>query len=93
VVSSTKLENDQLGTHMINGELTMKGITKPVNFKAVVDLSSGVAMKATAEPFMIDRTQWDVKFMSKTFFDNLKDDFVNDQVRIELTLGAVKPAN
>lgn len=49
-------------------------------------------MKATAEPFMIDRTQWDVKFMSKTFFDNLKDDFVNDQVRIELTIGAVKPA-
>jgi polyisoprenoid-binding protein YceI len=93
VVSSTKLENDPLGTHMVNGELTIKGITKPVSFKAVVDLSSGVAMKATAEPFMIDRTQWDVKFMSKTFFDNLKDDFVNDQVRIELTLGAVKPAN
>jgi YceI-like domain len=92
VVNSTRLENDPLGTHMINGELTMKGITKPVSFKAVVDLSSGVAMKATAEPFMIDRTQWDVKFMSKTFFDNLKDDFVNDQVRIELTLGAVKPA-
>lgn len=92
VINATKLENDPLGTHLINGELTMKGITKPVSFKAVVDLSSGVAMKATAEPFMIDRTQWDVKFMSKTFFDNLKDDFVNDQVRIELTLGAVKPA-
>lgn len=92
VINATKLENDPIGTHMINGELTMKGITKPVSFKAVVDLSSGVAMKATAEPFMIDRTQWDVKFMSKTFFDNLKDDFVNDQVRIELTIGAVKPA-
>lgn len=90
ILSSTKLENDPLGTHMINGELKIKDISKPVSFKAVVDLSSGVALKATAEPFVIDRTQWDIKILSKKFFDDLKDNFVNDEVRIELTIGAVK---
>jgi polyisoprenoid-binding protein YceI len=92
ILSSTKLENDPLGTHMINGELKMKDISKPVSFKAVVDLASGVALKATAEPFVIDRTQWDIRFKSKKFFDDLKDDFVNDEIRLELTIGAVKGA-
>lgn len=90
ILNSTKLENDPLGTHMIEGELTIKDITKPVRFKAVVDLSSGVALKATAEPFVIDRTEWDIRILSKKFFDDLKDNFVNDEVRIELTIGAVK---
>lgn len=87
---STKLENDPLGTHMINGELMIKGISKPVSFKAVVDLTSGTALKATAEPFVIDRTDWEIKFKSQKFFDDLKDDFINDEVRLELTIGAVQ---
>lgn len=90
ILGSTKLENDPLGTHMINGELTIKEITKPVSFKAKVDLASGEAFKATAEPFVIDRTLWDIKFKSKKFFDDLKDDFVNDEIKLEFTIGAVK---
>ena len=90
ITGSTKLENDPLGTHMINGELTMKGITKPVSFKAVVDMASGTALKAVAEPFVIDRTNWDIKFQSKKFFSDLQDDFINDEVKLELTVGAVK---
>ena len=90
IKGSTKLENDPLGTHMINGDLTIKGITKPVSFKAVVDLASGTALKAVAEPFVIDRTEWDIKFKSKKFFEDLKDDFINDEVKLELTVGAVQ---
>ncbi len=90
ILGSTKLENDPLGTHMINGELKIKDITKPVSFKANVDLASGEALKATTEPFVIDRTLWDIKFKSKKFFDDLKDDFVNDEIKLELTVGAVK---
>lgn len=93
ITGSTKLENDPLGTHMINGELTLRNITKPVSFKAQVDLASGNAIKATAEPFVIDRSQWEIKFKSKKFFDDLKDDFINDEVKLELTVGALKMAN
>jgi polyisoprenoid-binding protein YceI len=90
ITGSSKLENDPLGTHMINGELTIKGITKPVNFKATIDMASGTALKAVAEPFVIDRTEWDIKFQSKKFFADLQDDFINDEVKLELTVGAVQ---
>lgn len=90
ILGSEKLENDPLGTHQINGALTLKDITHPVSFKAVVDLSSGVAMKATAEPFVIDRSKWDVRFKSRSFYDDLKDDFINDEIRLELIVGALK---
>lgn len=90
ILSASKLENDPVGTHMINGNLTIKDITKPVSFKATVDLASGNALKATCEPFVIDRTLWDIKYKSKKFFSDLKDDFINDEIKIEITLGAVK---
>lgn len=90
VRGSTPIENDPAWTHTINGELTMKGITKPVSFKANVDLMAGNALKATSEAFVINRAEWNIKFKSKSFFDDLKDDFINDEIRLELTLGAVK---
>ncbi len=90
ILSSDKLENDPLGTHQINGALTIKGITNPVSFKAVVDMSSGVAFKAIAEPFVIDRSLWNIKYKSKSFYDDLKDNFIKDEIRFELTIGAIK---
>jgi polyisoprenoid-binding protein YceI len=90
VKGSSKLENDPDATHLIDGELTIKEITKPLSIKARVDLGAGTAVKVTTSPFMIDRTEWDVRFMSKKFFDNLKDDFVDDQIKIQITLGAIK---
>lgn len=90
ITSVAKLEGDPIGTHMINGNLTIKDITKPVSFKATIDMASGTAMKVTTEPFVIDRTQWDIKYKSKKFFTDLKDDFINDEVKIEIVLGAVK---
>ncbi len=90
ILNSKKLENDPVGTHQINGALTIKDITHPISFKAVVDMSSGVALKATAEPFVIDRSKWDIKYKSKAFYDNLNDKFILDEIRFELTIGAVK---
>lgn len=90
ITSVSKLENDPVGTHMINGNLTIKDISKPISFKATIDLASGSAMKATTEPFVIDRTLWDIKYKSKKFFTDLKDDFINDEIKIEIILGAIK---
>ena len=90
ITSANKLEGDPVGTHMITGNLTIKDITKPVSFKATIDMAIGTAMKVTTEPFVIDRTLWDIKYKSKKFFTDLKDDFINDEIKIEITLGAVK---
>ena len=81
ITSTSALENDPEATHMVNGNLTIKNITKPVNFKARIDVKESV-LTASAAPFNIDRTEFDIKFKSKKFFDNLKDDFINDDFQI-----------
>ncbi|MEO6132420.1 MAG: YceI family protein [Saprospiraceae bacterium] len=89
ITSASKIDNDPAATHMINGNLTIKNITEPVSFKAKVEkIENGVVI--TALPFTIDRTLYDIKFKSKKFFDNLKDDYVNDEFQIEFYIVANK---
>ena len=90
ILTSQRLENDPLGTHLIKGELTIKGITKPLDIKAWVDMANPNAIKAMTEPFVIDRTLWDIRFQSKKFFSDLQDDFIHDEVKMEITLGAIR---
>jgi len=74
---------------MINGNLTIKDITKPVNFKAKIEMKENI-ITAIAAPFDIDRTEFDIRFKSKKFFDNLKDDYVNDMFQIGFSIVAIK---
>jgi polyisoprenoid-binding protein YceI len=85
----TGLTGDSTATHLIYGNLTVKDVTKEVNFKANVSISpEGITLKAA--PFMINRTDFGVKYASKAFFADLKDKFVNDEVAIQLDLSAKK---
>ncbi len=90
ILSSSVLTDDPVGTHLILGQLTIKDITNPVHIKARLDLANPNAIKVTTEPFVIDRSEWDIRFKSKKFFDNLRDDFINDEIRLEITLGAIR---
>jgi polyisoprenoid-binding protein YceI len=89
ITSTSKLDNDPEATHMVNGNLTMKGITKPISFKARIELD-GDRLIASAAPFDIDRTEFNIKYQSKKFFDNLKDDFINDTFQIGFYVVATK---
>jgi polyisoprenoid-binding protein YceI len=90
IKGSSPVSGDPEATHMVNGELTMRDITKPVAFKIKLDTGAGNAVKITAPQFSIDRTEWGIKFQSKKFFDNLKDDFVYDEIKLEMTVGAIQ---
>jgi polyisoprenoid-binding protein YceI len=90
ITDATPLSNDPDGTHQINGNLTIKDITKPVSFKANVDLGAVDAIKVTTPTFDIDRTEWDIQFKSKKFFDDLRDDFINDNIQLQITAGAIR---
>jgi len=81
ITSTSALNNDPEATHQVNGNLTIKNITKPVTFKARISID-GDKLTASAAPFDIDRTDFDIKYKSKKFFDNLKDDFINDTFQI-----------
>ncbi len=71
--------------YQIEGDLTLKGITKPISLDADVT-TAGKKMTAVSA-FKINRTQWDIKFRSGSFFENLGDKMIYDD--IELTLNAV----
>ncbi|MDA8606284.1 YceI family protein [Flavobacteriales bacterium] len=56
----------------IKANATIKGITKPLEFEVT---RSGKAFDATIE---IDRSQFDVRYGSNSFFDNLGDQAIRD---------------
>lgn len=77
------------GKNLLSGNLNIKGkennITIPV---AVNESENGVTI--TSEPFSIDRTKWDIRYGSKTFFDNLGDRFINDDIELKITIKGKK---
>lgn len=77
------------GKTTVNGNLTIKNITKPVSFPAKVTYE-GDTMMLVSEAFMINRTQWNVNYASKSIFDDLKDKFVNDEIELVVKLNATK---
>jgi len=66
------------GNYTITADLTIKGITKPVTFEMAV--SNGRARTS----FKVDRTKYDIKYGSGSFFDNLGDKAIYDD--FELTV-------
>jgi len=86
----TKAAPKSGGTVEVTGDLTIKGITKPVTFPMTVSSSGGKAMvKGT---IIVDRSKYDMKFRSKSFFDTatLGDKMIYDDFEIEVDLVAMK---
>ncbi len=73
----------------LTGNLTIKGITKSVGFMANIALE-GDKVNSTTPEFTIDRAAYDIKFKSKKFFEDLKDDFINDEIALVIKLNASK---
>jgi polyisoprenoid-binding protein YceI len=73
-------------------DLTIKGITKEITFPATVGYADNV-MTATAD-FKIDRTKWDIKYGSGSFFENLGNKAIDNDFEVNVKIEAVseKPA-
>lgn len=78
--------NDSI-THTISGNLKMKDVEKNISFGAKIT-KEGNVYKAETVSFSIDRTQWNVKYGSKTLFADLKDKFINDEIELKITIVA-----
>lgn len=68
------------GEYTVTGDLTIKGKTNPIKFKAY--LKDGVA---TAN-ITVDRSKYDVRYGSGSFFDNLGDKTIYDNFDLEVKL-------
>ncbi len=74
-------------THRLTGNLTIRGITRSISFDAGIDMGEGV-LTATTPQFVINRAEWNVRYGSKSFFKNLKDNFINDDIGFKINLKA-----
>ena len=68
-------------SQILVGELTIKGITHPIDFS--ITLSS--ENNATAM-LVFDRSKYDVRFRSGSFFDELGDKLILDDIKLEVAL-------
>lgn len=71
-------------THNVSGNLTMKDVTRNITFPAQIGFDDQ-RMKASTEFFIIDRSEWNVRYGSRTFFDNLRDNFIHDDIMLKIT--------
>ncbi len=73
----------------VSGNLTIKGITQPLSFPATVKRQKDIVV-ATASGIRVDRTKYDMKFRSKTFFLDIGDRAVDDEFELSINLVAKK---
>lgn len=84
----TKFENVD-GKDMMEGDLTIKGKTNQVKFAVNLANTDG-SVTLTSPEFEINRTLWDVKYGSKSFFDDLGDKYINDEIALQISIKGIK---
>jgi polyisoprenoid-binding protein YceI len=77
ILSSESLDE---GKWLVSGELTIKTFTHPVEFEM---LNSNDGWKAN---LVFDRSKYEVKFRSGTFFENLGDKLIYDDIELAINL-------
>lgn len=68
------------GHQKVDGTLTIKGITHPISFDMTMTDEG-----ATAN-LVFDRSKYQVKFRSSTFFDDLGDKLIYDDIELKVNL-------
>jgi hypothetical protein len=73
------------GKLAVTGNLQIKDVTKSITIPATL-ASDGSVTTFESEKFNVDRADFNVKYGSKKFFDNLKDKFIDDMIEFSFTV-------
>lgn len=76
----TNVKSTGKNSYEVTGDLTIKGITEPVTFDVSI-----YGSKATAT-VKVDRTNYDIKFRSGNFFEDLGDKLIYDEFDLVVDL-------
>lgn len=72
------------GSYKVIGDLTIKGITKPVKFNTQIVEEGG--MQVASADITVDRSDYNVRYGSGSFFDNLGDKTIYDEFDLNVKL-------
>ena len=76
----TKVTLKSKGVYTVTANLTIKDKTNPITF----DLT--VAGKTATAKLMVDRTKYDIKYNSKSFFGSIGDKAIDDEFELNVNL-------
>jgi polyisoprenoid-binding protein YceI len=82
--NATSIQSMGKGSYEITGDLTIKEITNSITFKAVATNIDGKVM-ANAK-VIIDRSKFDVKYRSGSFFESLGDKLIYDDFELDINI-------
>jgi len=85
-IKFTNVKHKEGDNYLVTGDLTIKGITKPVSFDAVV-LLEGKSVKLGAV-LLVNRTEFDIKYGSASFFEGLGDKAIYDEFKLKVQVAA-----
>ena len=91
ITSLTPIKGAKAGAanYTAKGNLTIKGISNPVSFPVNVALK-GTTITATSDAVVLDRSKWDIRYGSKTFFANIGDKAIHDDFTVQFNVVAKK---
>ena len=91
IKSANEIKGVKAGADNYNvvADLTIKGITKEITFPAFVVIKKTGEVVANAS-FDIDRTAYDIKYGSKSFFEGIGDKAIDDKFNVKVRIVAIK---
>lgn len=75
--------------YTVYGNLSIKGVTKAVNFPATIKISDN-EISLNSEPLRLNRTYWNVNYASKSIFSDIGDKFISDEIEVQVYAKAKK---
>ena len=80
----TGSESFEKGTAVVKGTLSIKGVTHPIEFRATSQKKDdGTWFYAN---IVIDRSKYNIRYGSGSFFDNLGDKVIYDEFKLKVNL-------
>lgn len=86
IAKVTPTNSDSTANYVITGNLMMKDSVKSIQIPAMINMDGGKLM-ATTPSFTIDRTKWNVMYLSGAI-GALKDEMISDQIGLQINLVA-----
>lgn len=83
-LEATKVSAAGANKYKVNANMTIKGITNPIEFTVELKEVDGI-LNGTTE-LTIDRTKYDIRYGSGSFFDDLGDKTIYDEFTIKVKL-------
>jgi len=70
--------------YTVKGVLTIKGISHEISFPAKLEIKSNMLLVDAS--LSVDRTKWNIKYGSGSFFDGLGDKMIHDKFNLKFQL-------